>query len=199
MARTGTAACIVLVVVAAATLFVRPAMAQETAKITVVVYNRSTMQASVLVAGQSVGQKILREADVESTWINCPVLSTPEANPNCREASNHPKLILTIVPRWTGPQRGSESMGLAVEVEDRIGSYCYVFQERLEQLAAAKHVSPARLLGHAMAHEIGHLLKGSNSHSATGLMSRHWYADELRAVTMGSLSFTNDDALVMPT
>src|SRR5262245_33525576 len=114
MARTGTAACIVLVVVAAATLFVRPAMAQETAKITVVVYNRSTMQASVLVAGQSVGQKILREADLESTWINCPVPSTQEANPQCREASNHPKLILTIVPRWTGPQPGSDAMCLAV-------------------------------------------------------------------------------------
>jgi hypothetical protein len=53
------------------------------------------------------------------------------------------------------------------------------------------------LLGSAMAHEIGHLLKGSNSHSPQGLMSAHWYANELRAAAMGSLDFTADDAVLM--
>ena len=51
--------------------------------------------------------------------------------------------------------------------------------------------------GHAMAHEIGHLLKGSNSHSPQGLMSKHWYANELQAAAMGSLNFTAEDASLM--
>jgi hypothetical protein len=193
MARRGGAACILLAAVGVAALVVRPATAQETAKITVTVYNRSTMDAPVLAAGQSVAQKILRGAGVESMWVDCPVQGTPEANPECRQQFDHPKIILTIVPRWAGPVPGSDQLGLAAEVENGIGSYCYVFQERLEQLAAAKHVSAARLLGHAIAHEIGHLLKGSNSHSSAGLMSKYWYANELRAVAMGSLIFTTDD------
>jgi hypothetical protein len=79
------------------------------------------------------------------------------------------------------------------------GSYCYVFQERVDELAAAAHISPGRVLGSAMAHEIGHLLKGSNSHSPQGLMSGHWYTNELRDAAMGSLNFTADDAGVMRT
>ena len=193
MARTSGAACIFLAAVGAVALVVRPVTAQETAKITVTVYNRSTMDASVLAAGQGVAQKILRGGGVESIWVDCPVQRNLEANTECRQELSHPKIILTIVPRWAGPVPGSDQLGLAAEVENGIGSYCYVFQERLEQLAAGKHVSPARLLGHAMAHEIGHLLKGSNSHAPQGLMSRHWYADEIRAVMMGSLTFTTDD------
>jgi hypothetical protein len=176
----------------------RPAgvAAQERPKITIAVYNRSKTRTSIVTAGQSVAQEVLRRASVESIWINCPVPNTPEANPECSQPPNPSRLNLTIVPRWAGRALTSDTLGLALEGEG-FGSYCYLFQERVDELAAAAHISPDRLLGSAMAHEIGHLLKGSNSHSPQGLMSAHWYANELRNVAMGSLNFTADDAVLM--
>ena len=176
----------------------RPAgiAAQERPKITIAVYNRSKMRTSTLTAGQSVAQEILRRASVESIWINCPVPDTPEANQECSQPPNPSRLNLTVVPHWAGSGLNLDTLGLALEGEG-FGSYCYVFQERVDELASAAHISPARLLGSAMAHEIGHLLKGSNSHSPQGLMSGHWYTNELRAAAMGSLNFTADDADLM--
>jgi hypothetical protein len=171
-------------------------VAQDRPKITIAVYNRSKMRASILTAGQSVAQEVLLRATVESIWINCPVPNTPEANPECSQPPNPSRLNLTVVPHWAGSVLNSDTLGLALEGEG-FGSYCYVFQERVDELAAAAHISPPRLLGSAMAHEIGHLLKGSNSHSPQGLMSAHWYANELRDAAMGSLNFTADDAVLM--
>ena len=179
----------------------RPAgvAAQERPKITIAVYNRSKMRTSILAAGQSVAQEVLRRASVESIWITCPVPNSPEANPECSQPPNPNRLNLTVVPHWAGRALTSDTLGLALEGEIGFGSYCYVFQERVDELAAAAHISPGRLLGSAMAHEIGHLLKGSNSHSPQGLMSGHWYANELRDAAMGSLNFTADDAVLMRT
>jgi len=155
------------------------------------------MESSILIAGQTVAQEILRRGAVESVWINCPVPATPESPAECRQPPNATRLVVTVVPRWADGDLDKATLGLAVEVEHGFGSYCYVFQERLDDLAAAKHISPARLLGHAMAHEIGHLLKGTNSHSAAGLMSKHWFANQLQAAKMGSLDFTPADVAVM--
>jgi hypothetical protein len=51
-----------------------------------------------------------------------------------------------------------------------------------------------RMRGDAIAHEIGHLLKGSHSHSATGIMSGHWHRRELEAAARNALDFTKEDA-----
>jgi hypothetical protein len=197
MASTNRSVCLLLMAIRVV-VPVSPASAavtQVSPEITITVYNRSKMRTPVVTAGQIVAQEALRRAGVESVWIDCPVPSIPEANPVCQQSPKLNRLILTIVPQWG--RRDSDALGLAVQVEHGFGSYCYVFQEHLDVLAAATHISPAGLLGHAMAHEIGHLLKGSNSHSPQGLMAAHWYQIELREAAMGSLNFTADDAILM--
>ena len=190
-----------ILLIAAIVLGARPNLveAQDIPKITVTVYNRSKMRTPTLKTGLSVAQEVLRRAGVESVWVDCPVPSTQEANQACEQPLRPNRLILALVPHWGNRGLQSDALGVALQVEHGSGSYCYVFQEHLDELAAATHTSSARLLGHAMAHEIGHLLKGSNSHSAQGLMSKHWYANELRAAAMGSLNFTADDAVLMRT
>ena len=66
----------------------------------------------------------------------------------------------------------------------------------MEQQRASKQ-NPAVLLGHVMAHEIAHLLLGTNSHSASGIMRAHWYAQELASADRGALLFTPDQARAM--
>jgi hypothetical protein len=201
MATTSRIVRVSLVVIAvAAALRPMGVEAQAKPKITVTVYNRSKLADATLTAGQSVALEVLRRAGVESIWVNCPVRTTPAANRECQQPPNPTKLVLTVVPHWVDNHRfHSHALGFALEVEHGFGAYGYIFQQRLDELAAATHISAARLLGHAMAHEIGHLLKGSNSHSPRGLMSEHWYANDLRDAAIGSLNFTADDEVLIQT
>ena len=50
------------------------------------------------------------------------------------------------------------------------------------------------LLGHALAHEIGHVLQGVDRHSETGLMKERWSVKEINDMWRTRLRFTAYDA-----
>jgi len=60
---------------------------------------------------------------------------------------------------------------------------------RIETLAADGDASLPDILGHAMAHEIGHLLLGP-SHSPAGIMRAEWTRKDLESAARNELSFT---------
>jgi hypothetical protein len=51
------------------------------------------------------------------------------------------------------------------------------------------------ILGHGMAHELGHLLLGTNSHSSSGLMRAHWTGEDLAMASKGNLRFSQEQSL----
>jgi hypothetical protein len=55
-------------------------------------------------------------------------------------------------------------------------------------------ISEASLLGHVMAHEIGHVLQGLVRHSEDGLMKESWTPEEMLNMPTRRLSFTKRDA-----
>jgi hypothetical protein len=61
-------------------------------------------------------------------------------------------------------------------------------------LHADWNVGLADILGGVVAHELGHLLLGSNSHGHTGIMRAHWEHEQLRSLAMGNLLFTTEEA-----
>jgi hypothetical protein len=168
----------------------------EEPKIVVRVYNRSHMRVQTLIEGEQVAGRILRRAGVQSAWVNCP-LRGGEAVSDCRQPADSTWLVLTILQRWRSTASEASMLGMAEQNEDSVGSYCYVFQERLDDLVGHTHISASRLLGHAIAHEVGHLLKGSNSHSAEGIMAANWYADQIGAANREALNFTLGDIAVI--
>jgi len=101
--------------------------------------------------------------------------------------------VLTIVSRSPQQALKAEEMGQALQNVDGNGSHCYIFRSRVDEIAAFAHISSERLLDAAIAHELGHLLKGLNSHSPQGVMSGHWGEREIRAVGRGGLGFTKQD------
>jgi hypothetical protein len=48
-----------------------------------------------------------------------------------------------------------------------------------------------------MAHELGHLLLGTNSHAVDGLMRAHWDWDNLQAAERNELLFLHPEATEM--
>jgi hypothetical protein len=48
------------------------------------------------------------------------------------------------------------------------------------------------LLGNVATHELAHLLLGTNSHAALGIMRAHWGPKELESANMGALRFHSE-------
>ena len=53
------------------------------------------------------------------------------------------------------------------------------------------------VLGNVIAHEIGHLLLGVNSHSALGIMQKRWQRNQARQAVTGNLLFTEEQGMLM--
>src|SRR5207245_3617242 len=71
-------------------------------------------------------------------------------------------------------------------------NYSLFYFRVLASSNAAGSVKTGELLGYFVAHELGHLLLGRDSHSATGLMTAVWGASELQQASQGKLLFTSD-------
>ena len=86
----------------------------------------------------------------------------------------------------------SEVFGVAFLSAEGTGCYSDVFFDEAMNLHADWNVSLPEILGGVMAHELGHLLLGSNSHSRAGIMRAHWQGEELNLLSRGNLRFTSE-------
>ena len=72
-----------------------------------------------------------------------------------------------------------------------------MFFHRVEQLSRDTDTSPAVILGHMLAHELGHLLLGLGSHSSRGIMRIPWREKQLKLAEMGGFTFSAKQAKAM--
>ncbi len=90
-----------------------------------------------------------------------------------------------------------EALGAALPCSAGV-SVCFaqVFYHQVEELARSADVSTDldQILGHVIAHEIGHLLFGADSHSRTGIMKASWADGDLRSASRGILLFTPEQS-----
>jgi hypothetical protein len=166
----------------------------ENPQVTVLVYNDAHVAETMLAEAEKEATRIFQRAGVSVAWLNCSVQdgSRPKG---CDQLNKPSQLVQRIVPRCRIFR--DEIFGVAFLSADGTGRYSDVFYDRVEALHADWNVDLDRVLAHVMAHEIGHLLLGSNSHSGTGIMRRHWQGAELRSLGMGNLLFTPDQSQFM--
>jgi hypothetical protein len=117
-------------------------------------------------------EEILRDAGLQLLWRDCPP-------GGCTDPRGSSELVVRIV---SAPKRAaSGSLGFAVvDIEQRTGTLATVYADRIKSIARRTGGNAGRLIGRAMAHEIGHLLLGTSQHSASGLMRAHWSDREVR-------------------
>jgi hypothetical protein len=157
--------------------------------VTVNVYNDAQVPAQVLTQAMQEATRIFRKIGVDAVWMEC---QSPKADAEraseCHPPSGPTVLALRIVP-WSS-KLGEAVFGTAFLSPEGEGTYCDVFYDSVEKLHQDWHVSLSRVLGHTMAHEVGHLLLGTHAHSQMGIMRPNWQGQELRRVEMGALLFT---------
>jgi hypothetical protein len=162
--------------------------------ITVQVYNWAHVAPETLAAAEGEGTRIFREAGVWVLWLNCP-LSPSEAKefPICAEPCPWGRFALRIV--YDVPAGfGKTSLGVAL---NDTGIYASVFYQRVDEFANEGIATHSQILGHAMAHEIGHLLLDLRGHTTFGIMRGHWNVQDLRSASMGSLLFSPGESALI--
>lgn len=161
--------------------------------IVVRVYSEVALSNKVLSLAEGEGARIFQQAKVATVWVNCGSSFTA-TDSRCHDTPDRKHLVLRIVPKALSA--ADSIFGMAFLVGGG-GVYGDVFFDSIEALHRDCGASIARVLGHVMAHEVGHLLLGSNSHSSVGIMCPSWHSEQLRMVGMGTLFFTPQQARTM--
>ncbi len=142
------------------------------ASVTVLVYNYANVSASRLADAESFASRSYHAAGIEVTWVECGTSEDAERFRACERAMNGGGRFLRILPEdmAAGIQRVDKTKNLGIA----LGAHAYVFYPSIETTARSWGVPEYLVLGRTMAHELGHLLLGDNSHSAAGLMMRRF-------------------------
>jgi len=135
---------------------------------------------------------ILQEAGVATRWIDCPVGSSNTED--CSSSVSPLDFVVNLLPYSMSDllhQRGG-ILGFAIEASgEDFGFIASVFYDVVKERAAEHQQDVGELLGDAIAHELGHLLLGTHSHSGWGLMSAFWSGNQLRRAAQGCLAFSD--------
>jgi len=163
-------------------------------EVTVQVYNWAHVAPETLAAAEAEGTRIFREAGVGILWLNCP-LSPSEAkeSPICAEPCPWGRLVVRIVSDVPSGF-GKTSLGFAFS---DTGIYASVFYRRVDEFAKEGIATHSQILGHATAHEIGHLLLDLRGHATFGIMRGQWNVQDLRSASMGALLFSSRESAVI--
>lgn len=106
-----------------------------------------------------------------------------------------PCLTIRIVTRpVSAKSRDPHMLGVAPSMPEARGINVWIFYPRIRSYGAELGMDRSQLLGHVMAHELGHLLLPYGTHSVGGLMRPAWDQAQVRAAKEGLLTFTPDQA-----
>lgn len=159
----------------------------STYTLTVAIFNDARVPPTVLAGAQATASYIFAKSGVDVLWMPCGREDeSPEERSACGQSEFPDHLDMHVVNSC--PRLPSSVFGISYLSPEGIGTQADVFYAKV----AAFRQSPAELstlLGYAMAHELGHLLLGSNSHSPTGLMRADWRTRELTDMAQGGLGF----------
>jgi len=157
----------------------------EEVKISVAVYDYFGVPAGVREEGLHIAEKSLRRAGVTANWGRCV------------DPGNPAQILMNILPEAMAQRIAGNPRQLGHSITagpGKFGSTGYVFRDRIAKVAEAWAIPEAVLFGNVLAHEIGHLLLGDDSHSPAGLMRAAWAADDFKAMLRDGLMFETGQA-----
>jgi hypothetical protein len=162
------------------------------------VYNYAHVDAGFLFGAEEIATGILKEAKVAAKWVHCPLPQEEDDRyPECLADLGTNAFTLNILTPEMAIKipTHDETLGYALTPCDEIATSCtiYVMFFRVSELAQRFKIMPARLLGHVLVHEIGHMLLGVD-HSPKGIMRGGWGRNEMKIIEIGILDFSTEQA-----
>jgi hypothetical protein len=177
---------------------VRPATADPVQPLTLVLglFDHARVPKDVLARAKAEASRIYRALGVRLVWrdafdssvrppVSVNITSTPFGAP--------PPLPDSLAIKAAD----SRVLGVAPGHKDRVEREVWAFYERIEDTAPLLGLDSGLLLGHVIAHEIGHVLLPYDSHSPTGLMRAGWDKNQAANAVFGSLKFTRGQSALI--
>jgi len=160
----------------------------ENPQVTVSVYDYAQLPLDTLTGAEQQATTIFSHVGLDITWLNCSQTNGSRETTACNEMDGPIHLILRITPNVASSSKDI-AFGIAFLASDGTGKYGDVFWKRVRDIQANSKIDVTLILGSVMAHEMGHLLLGSNAHAISGIMRAHWEGGELHRISMGTLQF----------
>ena len=174
----------------------------EKSTITLRVYDYAHVNRPALLAAEGEATRIFADAGVNARWLDCPTSHAEWDNfPNCHSAARVNDYAVRVLPKAMVAlqKKSQDQLGFAVDCEGVPHCPASIFYDRVRSLAGGASAPVEILLGRVMAHEIGHLLLGENSHSRTGIMRGSWTDRELSMEARHEMLFAAEQSRWMRT
>ena len=162
--------------------------AADRVQIVVSVFNRAGAPVQAVLGAETIAAKIYERGGVIIVWRNCSTEVQPDLE-RCGAANKPGEIVLNI--EHQALTRTADIYGVAFLGQDGRGKFCDVFYDRILTLHHSGRVSEETILGIVAAHELGHLLLGPDSHSATGIMRPQIQCQDLLVPEFGVNHFTS--------
>jgi len=161
------------------------------------VYDGASVGAETLGPALVAASAAMSSVAVRTTWQDCtrPAGVIAPSGP-CASPLGKGELALRIV-RLAVPPAYEGRLPLGDSLIDRnsaSGVLATIYYDRVLWLARASRTSVTSLLARAVAHELGHLLIGSERHDDHGLMRAVWKREDLQRNRTADWVFTPEDA-----
>jgi hypothetical protein len=155
--------------------------------VTIRVYDLYGMSPETRQEALAVTAEALAHAGVQAVIVDCSARAAA-ATP-CQVALAEGEILLRI---HRHPKDGAHVLGEAV-VRGEAGpnTIATVYAAAIAQRARRDGTRLATLVGRVSAHEVGHLLLGTNAHATHGLMRASW---DVKRIDRGDWDFTIEDA-----
>ena len=177
---------------------------EPTPQIAVYVYNWAEVEPNTLREAKEVATQIFRKAGVEATLLDGPLPSKGEQGKVVTPSNFFVQIVSVSMAESYGLP--TQVLGIAPGNPQELNRVqVYVFDHVAARMAQAQtmarvkkivsfNADKGQILGHGMAHEIGHVLLRQASHSPKGLMRANWDRNDMQNVATGKLLFTAGEA-----
>lgn len=136
-------------------------------------------------------RRIFGKAGIEALWLDCPAARPGDAA--CGQRHRQRDLVIRILGGLNTSRTGHD-FGWALIVREGFSRYASVFLGEITAVSDGEAEFEGRVLGYTIAHEVGHLLLGSDTHSSAGIMTTRWDRKVIRRAPRKSFSFTKKQA-----
>ena len=163
-------------------------------RVVVLAYNYARIPGSVMSAARAKAIAIYRNAGVDVDWVERLSANSDTHDAFTGDAFTVRVLIRTGQAEWSPTKRSVMGMALA---GDRRSAVVSLFFDEVSRVARRYEQPPADVLAIAIAHELGHVLLPSPSHTTTGIMRGVWDGDDVQHAFGEPLVFTAEQAALM--
>ena len=166
-------------------------------QITIRIYDYAGIEPRLLQRARQQAAKIMERAGVTSRWQKCRTSEKEtEHDASCAQRAGAAVIQLRVYPANMAKKIATAGIqfGFFLPSDRGFGVIAGVYLDRILDFAQLMGLDAEIVLGHTMAHEIGHLLLGSKSHASQGIMRPTWGARDIHLAKTGALGFTDAQA-----